>query len=48
MRLQKHGAPELRADRWRSSRKSPCIDVCALDGTTRRCLGCYTRDEIRG
>ncbi|TKC86338.1 DUF1289 domain-containing protein [Trinickia terrae] len=29
--------------------KSPCIDVCAFDGKTGLCLGCFrTRDEIRG
>jgi predicted Fe-S protein YdhL (DUF1289 family) len=28
--------------------KSPCIDVCALDGKTGFCVGCFrTRDEIR-
>ena len=29
--------------------KSPCIDVCAFDGKTRLCVGCFrTLDEIRG
>lgn len=29
--------------------KSPCIDVCAFDGKTGLCIGCFrTRDEIRG
>ncbi|WP_084168630.1 DUF1289 domain-containing protein [Paraburkholderia acidipaludis] len=28
--------------------KSPCIDVCAFDGKTGLCIGCFrTRDEIR-
>jgi predicted Fe-S protein YdhL (DUF1289 family) len=28
--------------------KSPCIDVCAFDGKTRLCVGCFgTLDEIR-
>ncbi|CAE6780731.1 hypothetical protein R69927_02443 [Paraburkholderia domus] len=29
--------------------KSPCIDVCAFDGKTKLCVGCFrTLDEIRG
>ncbi|WP_321924576.1 DUF1289 domain-containing protein [Paraburkholderia guartelaensis] len=29
--------------------KSPCIDVCAFDGKTGLCIGCFrTLDEIRG
>ncbi|WDD92748.1 DUF1289 domain-containing protein [Burkholderia sp. FERM BP-3421] len=29
--------------------KSPCIDVCAFDGKSGLCIGCFrTRDEIRG
>jgi len=29
--------------------RSPCIEVCAFDGKTGLCIGCYrTRDEIRG
>jgi predicted Fe-S protein YdhL (DUF1289 family) len=29
--------------------KSPCIDVCAFDGKTKLCIGCFrTLDEIRG
>ncbi|WP_175107685.1 DUF1289 domain-containing protein [Pararobbsia alpina] len=29
--------------------KSPCNDVCAFDGKTRLCIGCFrTLDEIRG
>ncbi|MEC5409429.1 DUF1289 domain-containing protein [Paraburkholderia sp. MPAMCS5] len=29
--------------------KSPCIDLCAFDGKTGFCTGCYrTRDEARG
>jgi predicted Fe-S protein YdhL (DUF1289 family) len=28
--------------------KSPCIDVCAFDGKTKLCVGCFrTLDEIR-
>ncbi|WP_081771839.1 DUF1289 domain-containing protein [Paraburkholderia nodosa] len=28
--------------------KSPCIDVCAFDGKTGLCIGCFrTLDEIR-
>jgi predicted Fe-S protein YdhL (DUF1289 family) len=28
--------------------KSPCIDVCAFDGKTRLCVGCFrTLEEIR-
>ncbi|WP_341317397.1 DUF1289 domain-containing protein [Paraburkholderia sp. IMGN_8] len=29
--------------------KSPCIDVCAFDGKSKLCVGCFrTLDEIRG
>lgn len=29
--------------------KSPCVDVCAFDGKTGLCIGCFrTLDEIRG
>ncbi|MEX3637883.1 DUF1289 domain-containing protein [Paraburkholderia sp. BR14320] len=29
--------------------KSPCIDVCAFDGKTGLCIGCFrTLDETRG
>ncbi|MFP6560793.1 DUF1289 domain-containing protein [Paraburkholderia sp. B3] len=29
--------------------KSPCVDVCAFDGKTGLCIGCFrTRDEIQG
>jgi len=29
--------------------KSPYVDVCAFDGKTGLCIGCFrTRDEIRG
>ena len=29
--------------------KSPCIDVCAFNGKTQLCVGCFqTLDEIRG
>jgi len=29
--------------------KSPCIEVCAFDGRSGLCIGCFrTRDEIRG
>ncbi|WP_323051186.1 DUF1289 domain-containing protein, partial [Caballeronia mineralivorans] len=28
--------------------KSPCIDVCAFDGKTKMCVGCFrTLEEIR-
>lgn len=29
--------------------KSPCVEVCAFDGKTGLCIGCWrTREEIRG
>ncbi|CAN7773118.1 DUF1289 domain-containing protein [Caballeronia sp. LjRoot31] len=29
--------------------KSPCIDVCAFDGKTKLCVGCFrTLEETRG